>query len=412
MENKPSRAIQLLERVAKGPVVDTPTPVEATPPAPTPPPVVESAPDTAYDINPTPEVKAAPEVTKEPIPKEFLPEDPTDEIDSLVDPRDTTGANFKKLRTKLKAVNSEKNQFKAELETLRQKVTDYESGLAVPEITAEQTRRIEELEKYEKLYNLKASPAYKRMYAEPIRQEQEKLFELAKDYGVDLDVLNRAFAADSVAETNSILASSFRDEIGALEAKSLIKNIKRIQADALEAEKEPAQALSRLQEENDRFQAEQRGRALEGIVNTSKDSWSESLITLREDTRFPEIAYREGDSEHNDKYVRPILTRAGQEYGKLIRTLAENGLSVLPKDVSVALARMTKLAHLSAVKAVENEALRTRVAELESKLQARQMFSRPGVNSTAGGVHTSNGRATAVGPVSAGRNALNRVLGK
>jgi len=412
----PSRAAQLLKRVAGSteavPVQPKPTEPkqEMTPPASVPSePVVED-----YDINPKKEVKPVEvETPKDTIPKEYLPDDPTDEIDQLMDPKGTTGENFKKLRTKLKAVNSEKNQFKTELENLRQKVADYETGLAVPEITAEQTRRIEELEIYEKLYNFKASPVYKKNFVEPITQEQTKLAELANEYGVGVEVLNAAFAATTTAETNRILSQHFTDDVGALEAKSIIKNIKKIQSDALEAEKEPAQSLARMQQENDRILAEQRAKANDSIVHTSKEGWSESLLTLREDTRFPEIVYREGDSEHNDKYVRPILTRAGQEYGKFVRVLAEHGLTELPKEVSIALARMTKLAHLSAVKAVENEHLRNRVAELESKLTTKHSVNRPGVNGTGGGNNVySSPSGKAVGPAAAGRNALNRVLSK
>lgn len=411
--SKSPRAVEILKRVqGTNKIVPVEPPKQEVTPA-APPVEVKTEPE--YDINPPTapvkeEVKA--EEKKDPIPREYLPDDPTDEVDQLIDPKDTTGANFKKLRTKLKAVNQENRTNKEELEVLRKKVSDYENGLAVPEITQQQRDRIAELEKYEKLHNFKGSPAYVKKFAEPIRQEQEKLLELAKEYEVDPEILNKAFAASNVAETNKILSQNFKDDVGALEVKSIFNSIKKIQNEALAAEKEIETSFTRMQQESEAIVAEQRQRANQVIVNVSKEAWTDSLVELRKDTRFPEITYREGDTEHNEKYVRPILTKAGQEYGRIVSVLAKHGLTELPKDLSLALARMTQLAHLSAVTAVQRDALVARVAELEGVLNRQKSFNRPSVNGTGGGNNTVGTSIKAVGPQNAARRVLERVTGK
>lgn len=415
MEQKPSRAANLLKRVqGSNVIVPVDPPKVEEQPQLTPPPVVDAAPPKEeYDINPKAETPPAPPVEepkKDTIPKEFVPEDPTDEIDSMIDPKGTTGENFKKLRTKLKTLNTDHKKASEELETLRKKVTDYENGLAVPEVTQAQLDRIAQLEVYEKLYNFKASPVYQEKYAAPIRSDQEKLLSLAKDHQVDPEILNRAFAADSEAETNRILSGAFKDPLSALEAKGAFKNIKRLQAEALEAEKEPAQSLARMQEENDRIIAEKRMKANDAIVNVSKEAWSESLVHLRQDPRFPEITYREGDTEHNEKFVRPILTKAGQEYGRIVKTLAQHGLTEMPKDLGIAISRMTQLAHQSAAIAIDRDYWKNLALEREALIQQKTHLHRPGV--TGNGNGTSGSSSTgAVGSANAGRRVLERVGG-
>lgn len=363
-----------------------------------------------YEINPKPrqEVQA-----KTPPASQEILDDPSGEIEQIAGKESENDSSvIKKMRSALKNATQQVKSHNTELETLRKKVTDYENGLAVPEVTAAQLARIEELEKYEKLYNLKATPAYREKYVKPIEEEKSKLQSLAKDYGVSEEVLNAAFNAPTAAETNRILSQSFQDDVGALEAKSLLRNIKKIQTEAHEAEKEPVQTFSRLQEESDRIMQEKRQRANEAIVYTSKDAWSEALLGLREDNRFPELVYREGDTEHNEKYVRPTLTKAGQEFGKIVKTLAQNGLTEMPKDLGIAMSRMCQLAHQAGILAHHREQLANRVAELENLLGIKNGLDRPGVNSTGGGMVTSNQTSRGVGVKTAARNVLSRVMGK
>lgn len=414
------RAVNLLKRV-QGDTKIVPDNVKLpTPPPPAGvPPVVESKPAEApvsgdYDLNPPQpeETKETVEPKKEATPADFVPEDPTDEIDALFDPKDPAGANFKKLRTKLKSLNSEHKKNVEELSTLRKKVTDYESGIEVPEVTKGQLKRIQELEVYEKLYNFKGSAVYQEKFAKPIQEDQEKLALIAKEHNVSTDVVNAAILADTTVKENQIISEHFKDDLSRLEVKSLIKSLKKTQDAALEAEKEPAKSLARMQQENDAILAEKRSKANEGIVYASKGAWTESLVELRKDSRFPEITFREGDSEHNERFVKPILTKAAQEYGRIVRTLAQHGLTELPVDVAMALARMTQLAHQSAAIGYDRDQKSARVHELETLMRQKGMIHRPGVNSTAGSNTAPVTPTTAVGPENAGRKVLSRVMGK
>lgn len=407
---KSSRAIDLLKRVQgdvkvvpveSAPVVEPPKVVEAKPAAPEAP----ASKDEPYDFGtPIPPEKPAAEPSKSVLPEDL---DPADEVDGLIDPKGTTGENFKKLRTKLKAVTKEHKEHLSELETLRQKVKDYDSGQIVPEITQAQMQRIAELEKYEKLYNLKASPVYQEKVVKPIEKEKEKIKEFISGYsGVTEDIVNQAFAAPP-AEQNKILMNAFKDEVGVLEIKSLFNNIRKIQTEGAELEKEPAQALARLEADNARILQEKRQRANEAIHFSSKQGWSNSLGDLRSDARFKEINFVEGDTEHNEKYVRPILTKASQAFGQTTRMLAEHGLTELPTELAQKLAKSDILAMYSAALLTERDALRARVAELEKLTSERERRLRPGLNRSGGSVTPSS--TGAVGAANAGRRVLDRV---
>lgn len=375
-----------------------------------------------FDINPPQKTEIVPQKIEsalkadnalrahDALPEDFVPEDPSDEIDQLIDPKENIGLHLKKFRTKLKSVNKDLRSQREENETLKKKVTDYESGLAVPETLAQMQARIDQLETYEKLYNFKASPVYQQKFAQPLQEEHQKLKDLATEYDIDKESLNSVLSAGSAQETNRLLSQLFTDEVGALEAKSILRNIKKIQNEAGEAEKEPASALVRMQTENERIIQDRRAREHATIANVSKDAWVEALQHLRVDNRFPEITYREGDTEHNEKYVRPLLTKAGYEYGKMIKEIAQNGIT---KDVSRAIARMTQLSHQAAVVGLERDRLQKRVQELEGLLNSKVGITRPGVNSTSGGNSvSSNGTTKAVGAQNAGRRVLEKVLGK
>ncbi len=406
VKRSPSRARDILKRVPGGDKFLPPEPgvVKAAEPVavaePITPPVIESA---------------AP-VVEEPVKQEpqYVPSEPEDP--DAVDP-DTIGNDvkapagenaIKRLRSIIKNVSKKTNEYKAEAETLRKKVTDYETGLAMPELVSQQQARLEELEKYEKIYAIKSSPTYRKRFVEPLAEEKGKLNKIATDYKIDPSVLDAAYNATSVAEQNRILSAYIKDDIGALEAKSIFSNMKKIENDALEAEKEPVKVLARIEEENKQIVEAERHRANEMIANTSRDAWTESLSGLREDKRFPELVYREGDTEHNEKVVRPILTRAGQEYGKIIKILAQHGLTALPKEAASAMSRMTQLAHQAGVLAVERSKLQARVSELEGILKTRNTVGRPGVN---GNSNASSVKQTeAKGPAAAARNVLGRVL--
>lgn len=106
---------------------------------------------------------------------------------------------------------------------------------------------------------------------------------------------------------------------------------------------------------------------------------------------LPELVLQEGDEEHNNTYVRPVLTKAGEQYGKIIKYLFDNGLRQLPDELAFALANMCQLAHATGVQAhVRTEAMR-HAQTLAADAMAGRKFNRPAVGSTSG--MSSNGVA-------------------
>jgi len=365
-----SRALATLNRIKQAAPVD---PIPTTP--------------VQEDPTPTPEPKEDPT----PEPQQATMDDiapAMDEIDMLIEPKGTSAENFKKLRTKLKSVNTEYKTTLQELESLRKKVTDYDTGLATPAQLQEYQDRIQVLEVYEKMYNLKSSPAYVEAIAKPLQDTKTKLIDIAKDYEVDLKVLDEAFSATNRAELNRLLTDHF-DEVGALEVKSLIGKMKELQSKAEEAEKEPATVLQRLHTQTQQAIEEKRKLEVQDITNISKSAWVESLTSLREEDHVG-LSFRDGDTQHNETVARPILNKAGRDYGVVVKALADHGLKALPKEVSYVIARSIQLAHESAYLRHENNTLKEEVQALSKRVGNLNNLNRPGgANSGAGSVGRS-----------------------
>lgn len=318
----------------------------------------------------TPEIEAPPSVN------DVAPS--LDEIDMLIDPKGTSAENFKKLRTKLKTINTEYKTASQELETLRKKVSDYDTGLATPAQLQEYQDRIQALEVYEKMYNLKTSPAYVEAIAKPLQETKTKLIELAKDYEVDLTVLDEALSITNRAELNRLLTNHF-DEVGALEVKSLLGKMQEINNKAAEADKEPSIALQRLNAQTEQSMQAKRQMEIDEITTTSKSAWVESLTSLREEDHVG-LSFRDGDTEHNETIARPILNKAGRDYGVVVKALAEQGLKTLPKEVSYVIARSIQLAHESAYLRHQNEQMKTELVTLRQRVGNLNNLNRPNAN--------------------------------
>lgn len=408
------RAANLLKRVAGEAVEPIPT-ISAADSSKAPesekvvPTVVDSKPaEQDYDFGSEAEEKTVSPIAAavEKSQEDFTPDDPTEEVQDPKELKDNV--NWKKMRTSYKELNRTYKKTQEEKDAIAKKLKEYEDGVAVPEVMQSLTNRVAGLEVYEKLYNFKGSPVYQENFAKPIQQNKEKLVALAKENGLNEQVVDAVLNAQG-ADVDRVLTQYFKNPITALEAKGFVKNIQVKHAEALEAEKEPAKSLARMQQESDEIVASKIQKAHEVILHTSKEGWSESLSGLREDKRFAEISFREGDTEHNEKYVRPILTKAATEYGRTVKILAEHGMTQLPKELAVKLARSDQLAHYAAVLLTERDAANKRIQELEGQIKTRNFVSRPGITGTS---HTAAPAPTGrhgVGAMEAGRRVLSRV---
>jgi hypothetical protein len=317
--------------------------------------------------------------------EDYLPTE--EEVEKLYDESNLSGSkmheDFRKFRTKLKHATKEAWEARKklkEMEEYKKKVEEYETGAAMPELVAHLQQQVAELESYKELHNFKGSRAYREKFVKPIEETAAKLKEIATDYGIPEGVIDQVTGLESNAEINALLSQHIRDELGASEVKSLVRRIQAVRKEAAEVEKNPKEVMARVLEEATQREQEEERKHRQAVAELAKSSWTEALVSVKTENRIPELMYKPDDIEHNEKVVRPILARAGQEYGKIVATLADNGLKYLPKDVGTALGRMTQLAHLSGVLQAERERLSARVTELEGLLSKYTNMYRPGLN--------------------------------
>lgn len=329
--------------------------------------------------------------------------------------------NFKNLRTKVRSITEELTQKDTELQEIRSKLEKYETGEEYPESVQHLNNRVQELSRYEKLVNLKTSPEYQDKFIKPIEEKTSKLKELGKDYGLPEEVISKAVSLENKAELNRFLSSHF-DQVGALEAKTLISEVQGLQSQAKEAEAAPENSLERLVQEARAIRETKKIEAREIIHSTLHNAWEGALVDIKKEGRFKELIMKEGDPEYNKKWVEPLQTKAAQEYAKLSKALVEeSGLEKLPDNVAKALAKMTMLAIASATANAQRDAAIKALTDLEKSTNRRANFERPpiGTNSAAprSRVAESSGGSTSsnqemVTPQGAARNIAAQLLSR
>lgn len=327
-------------------------------------------------------------------------------LDNLEENLTDKEINFKKLRSTVKEVTSELKTKETELEEAKNKLSLYEKGEIVPEAVKPILDRVQELEKYEQIHNLKASPAYKEAYVKPLTELNEKIKAIAKDYNIPEHIMQDALNIKNRASLNRFLSDHF-DDVGAIEIKQLITKTQNIQDAAKKAENEPIKALQEIEEQHNNNLAMQRANDNKLIASTSKNAWIESLDEIKHEGKFLELIYDDNDKDHNEKLVKPIISKAAGEYARVVKVLADNGLKVLPKEVAKALARMTQYAHASAVAVATRVAAEKELQELQKNTTRVSPYVRPGTIGSGRGLST----VSVTAPKSTGtKDAATRVL--
>lgn len=335
------------------------------------------------------------------------------ELEALINDSTVVPAaeNFKKLRTKLKETVKTVKELEAEKSKVAKELEEYKSGTVFPEILVEKENEIARLSHYEKLHSLKTSKEYQEKFVKPLEIVNSRLGALAADYEIPEDVIKQAVNIENKADLNRFLSQHF-DDVGALEVKQLINEAKGITQAAKAAEAEPSKALDSLKEEHRRVIEFKTAERKAKIAEKSKDSWVDSLLKIKDEGKIIELIMKETDTDHNEKYVKPILTKAATEYGRLIRELAENGLEHLPDDLGLALARMVQLAHATAVAISTRNAALQQAEELQKNVQRVSSLVRPPIGSTGGGASDSIPVRTPASPTEAGQMLLDKVMGR
>lgn len=385
-----AKPVTTIEALEKNTTMEVPRPV----PQQTPTPPQQVTPQTAKPIEPTFDFEKKEEPKTEPTIEQLVtPEEPVVE-----EPKGGVESSLKDMR---KLLNETKTTIKAkdaEIEEVKTKLTKYEKGELFPEVIQEKDAEIARLSPFEKLHSLKTSREYREYFVKPMNQLTEKLEAIAKDYDLPPEVAKEALNINNRAELNRFLSNHF-DEVGALEVKEVINGIKNLQQNAQAAEAEPAKALADMQAHNQNVEAQRKKHKLGVMANTSRSAWADSLNQIKEEGQIHELIFDDNDSEHNENFVKPIVTQAAAEYGKLVTMLAEAGLEDLPQNVAKALARMSQLAHASAISIHSREQAVKHARELEKNTNRTNGYYRPSMSgSNAGGSGSSASGTGALTP--------------
>lgn len=429
--NKKSVAARAMER-AQNPdtqpqyvqAVNQENPVDGTAPAPTaaataqpatPPVTDQKIPDIV--LNELPELPELPESEIEyPIEEPEAPSEVSEESKSDIDEIDDENTevelkqlkgspadNFKKMRTKLAATKKTVKTLDEQVIQLTQKINEYETGLVTPKEYEELRTRITQLEPFEKIHNLKQSPAYIEKVTAPLQEHAKQLEKLTLDNGGDIEVVRQALNADNKSEQNRILLKTL-DPVAAAEAKAIIKDMQTIHASAKEMETNADMSVSELYESNQKARDAKITSQRSAIASTSKEAWIQSCKTLSSEGRYPHLTMQAGNTEYNNTVVRPILNKAATEYGRIVTALGQHGLETLPPEVAGALARMTTLAHGAAATNAMLAKVTQELQELKASVQKRNQFARPGSQGSA----SPSGGAPAPSNLTPAQRAFNR----
>jgi vacuolar-type H+-ATPase subunit I/STV1 len=221
--------------------------------------------------------------------------------------------------------------------------------------------------------------------------------------------MQKALELKNTRALNSFLADNF-DVVGATEVKQLITQAQDLTDKALEAEKEPISAMKQIEAETAQARSMQRASQIDGIIRQSKNAWVRSLTKISEEGKVLELIPSDTDEDFNERIVTPIRDKAAQEYGKIVKALAEKGLTHLDDDLGAALAKMVQLAIASSVAIETRSRAQAETETLRANSSRTNKFIRP---SLGGGTNTSPGSSSGPkSPSEAADMALNQVMGK
>ena len=341
-------------------------------------------------------------------------EKPTEEIDPVVaEALSGKQENFRNIRKALGETKTTLKTKEQELAEVTSKLKAYETLEELPEPIKAQLRekdeRIEKLSKYESLVALKVSDGYKSKFIKPIEGIKQKLTSIGDEYGIPENIMQEALNLKSGRALNTFLSDNF-DMVAATDVKALISQVQDLEKQAEEAEKAPSVAMQSLEAETSQARQLQRAGEIDGIVRQSKSAWAKSLDKIKQEGLILELIPSDNNEEFNNKIVTPIREKAASEYGKIVKALADRGLTHLDDDLGTALAKMVQLAIASSVAIETRSRAQAESEELRANTTRNNKFIRPALG---GNVNSSPGMSTAPkSPTDAADMALNAVMGK
>lgn len=344
------------------------------------PPVVEPVADPVVEpvvetpVNPSP-LDTSPVQTEE---IEDDVEEPQSEGKSLKD-------NFKHLKSTYKETKKILKEREERLAAVEKEIEEIKTGKVLPEYVIEKEKELERLRHFEKLHSLKTSKAYNDTFIKPINETKTKLYEIAKEYEIPENIIDEALNLTDRRQVNRFLESHF-DTLDAIKVKDLFENVKSLTTKAREAELEPSKMLQDLAKEGEQIEAQRRISLQTTVEERQNKAWVKALNTIRQEGKAIELIPKADDSEFNKTYVEPILTAAGTEFGKIVASITSKLSEPLTEDEMYYLARMTQLAHASAVSIeTRNRALNVADSLLETSRRTSKMVRPPVGSQQAGG---------------------------
>lgn len=324
------------------------------------------------DAEPVSQPSNEPQRAAEPIIPDIEPTTPREESTS----DNSKEENFKKIRLTLKEKSEALKAKEEELEKVRKENEDYKTGKVIPDYVHSDKTELERLRHFEKLHSLKTSKEYNEKFIKPITDIKQKLYGLGKEYEIPEEVLDQAIGITDRRELNRFLENHF-ETLDAIKAKDLIDNVKEYTTKAREAELEPAKLLKDLEQEGAQIEA-QRKSHLKSVLNERQNkAWSNSLATIRAEGKATELIPRSDDTEFNNTYVEPILKAAGTEFAKIVAKIESKLAEPLDEEEMYYLARMTQLAHASAVSMETRNRALTAADTLLKNTQRTNKYERP-----------------------------------
>lgn len=348
--------------------------------------------DTKYEVPTTPpvEIEEPTEGTEElvEVPEESE-EEPT--VDPVVEKRKTKETNMKALRTALKSSRDRVAELEAQMEA---KDRELEKLAEIDELKnqiKEKDERLQKLKSYEDVVSLYGTEGFKEKFYDSVDNIRNQAVELAADYGVPAEVLDKAFQLTNQRQLNDYLSQWF-DTFAVQDIRNYIKEAQQIISDRERAESEPAKARELLLSSIAKKKEAERVQSRENLKAAGTSAWADMVATYgNQESGVALLQEKNGNKTHNA--VREgILQGASKEFGKMLAVLADNGLKELPQGAARALAARYQLGESAAYAMVQAENLKKEVAELKEELKKFTNYQRPLSNGRAN--NTSGGDAS------------------
>ncbi len=327
-------------------------------------------------------------------------------------PKKDLHENFKKLRTSHKQVKEELESQNNLVAELTRKIEQYESGEVLPESVQQLQERVKELEPLKELRDLRLSPEYEEKYAAPLENAVSKARQFAQDYEIDPSILDHARELTNKKERNKFLRGHL-DEVGTLEAVSILDEITLKENEIVDAESQPAVSFEQLKQERANYAREQEETRVSRIKTSAKSAWTDALTELRSSGEYPEVTLT-GDPKI-DSRIKPIIEAASKEYGKMVTAFGKLKMADLPEDQAKILAKWALMAQSASLMALSRASHYREQQEVLATTRRHNPMYRPQIgqsNGLGGYVNGADNGSPKIGHQNAAATLRSNVLSK